>query len=77
MDQAMASYFRSTVVVLDGDYLCNPKFINMVKGQQPSIRQTVGTECMYFRKNVHRAESTQPILNLRISRSMPFLLNIG
>ena len=30
--QAMASYFWSTVIVLDGDYLCNPKFINMVNG---------------------------------------------
>lgn len=30
--QAMASYFWSTIIVLDGDYLCNPKFINMVNG---------------------------------------------
>lgn len=30
--QAMASYFWSTIIVLDGEYLHNPKFMNMVNG---------------------------------------------
>ncbi len=30
--QAMRSFFWSTVIVLDGDYLRNPKFISMVNG---------------------------------------------
>ena len=30
--QAMQSFFWSTVVVLDGEYLRNPKFVNMVNG---------------------------------------------
>ena len=30
--QAMQSFFWSTIIVLDGDYLKNPKFISMVNG---------------------------------------------
>ena len=30
--QAMESFFWSTVVVLDGEYLKNSKFVNMVNG---------------------------------------------
>ena len=30
--QAMASYFWSTIIVLDGDFLRLPKFVNMVNG---------------------------------------------
>lgn len=33
--QAMASYFWSTVVVLDGDFLRLPKFVSMVNGGTP------------------------------------------
>lgn len=49
--QAMASYFWSTVIVLDGDYLCNPKFINMVNGGTTE-HPTNGWHGMYvFSKN--------------------------
>ena len=30
--QAMRSFFWSTIIVLDGEYLRNPKFISMVNG---------------------------------------------
>lgn len=33
--QAMASYFWSTIIVLDGDFLRMPKFISMVNGGTP------------------------------------------
>ena len=42
----MASYFWSTIIVLDGDYLGNPKFVNMVNGGTPE-HPTNGWHGMY------------------------------
>ena len=50
--QAMASYFWSTIIVLDGDYLGNPKFVNMVNGGTPE-HPTNGWHGMYVFSDKH------------------------
>lgn len=58
--QAMQSFFWSTIIVLDGEYLRNPKFINMVNGGT-SEHQHNGWHGMYVFSDQYTQGRIYPI----------------
>lgn len=57
---AMASFFWSVVVVLDGDFMKIPKFINMVNGHCPEFPEN-GWHGMYIFSDKYEIDRIYPI----------------
>ncbi len=57
---AMQSFFWSIVVVLDGDFLKNPKFVSMVEGGTSEFPDN-GWHGMYVFSKKHRSKRVYPV----------------
>lgn len=67
--QAMQSFFWSTVIVLDGEYLRNPKFTNMVNGGTAE-HQHNGWHGMYVFSDQYTQDRIYPLdIDFRVFKS--------